>query len=431
MKKNIFAAIILLVVAMLVPIFAGAANSSAGYAFTDVDVNGVDMANNPTVYAERGELVYVKVDLQAAQNVKGVNVKTWIGGYEYDDVRAVTEMFDVEQGVTYPIVLAFKVPTDIDGSKEYTLHIEAYDKDNQYEQEYALRIKEKRHLIDIQDAIFNPGLTLKNSDPLFVVVRLKNMGDKEEKDIRVEASIPSLGLSQRTYVDKLTKTDTSDDENSESSDALYLDLSNVSPGTYKLRVTAEYNNGHDVVGKEYSLVVQEGRQSLSASSLIVGASQKSMTVSAGSDAVYKVSVANLADEPVALEAELAGVDSWANYKVEPALIVVPGSSKSDFVVTVSPNQEAQGRHQFVLTLKQAGKPVSQVAFEAVVQGGASNTMNSLKTGLEITFIILLVIAVVLAVVIGVQRISSRKEDEGFTSNGGDASSLAPEPSTYY
>jgi len=422
MNAKILTAMVLLFVA-LIP----SATAQAGYLFTDIDVNGIDMENSPIVYVERGEVVRVKVDLKALEDIDDLRVKAWIGGYEYGDVKETTSIFDVEEGITYPVVLSFKTPTDIDASKEYTLHIEAYDKDNQYEEEYTLRVKEKRHLINIQDVIFNPGLTIKNTDPLFVVVRLENMGDNKEEDIRVEVSIPELGISQATYVDELTKADDDDDESSDSSDALYLDLEGVEQGVYKLRVIAEYNRGHDVAGREYALVVKEGDKKTVETPLIVGVTQKSKIIAEGTTGTYQVSIANLGDTTVALTAELTGADTWASSFVEPELAVVPSSSKSELVVSITPNKDTQGKHQFLLTLKDGDKVIKQVAFETVVRGSTSSgAWAGVKTGLEIAFIVLLIIAIVLAVVMGIQKASTRKEELPSTE-----SQLAPEPATYY
>jgi hypothetical protein len=410
-----------------------ASAASAGYKFTDVDVNGIDMAKSPVVYVERNGNVQVKVDLEALGAVDGVKVKAWIGGYEYGDIKATTSLFDVEAGVTYPVLLAFGIPSDIDASKEYTLHIEAYDKDNQYEQEYVLRVKEKRHLVEIQDVIFNPGLTVKNTEPLFVVVRLENMGDKKEEDIKVEVSIPALGISQRTYVDELTKTDEDEDESSDSTDALYLDLSDVNPGIYKLRVTAEYNKGYDVNGIEYNLVVEGSSPFSTEGSVLVGTTPRSVVAQEESTAAYTVSVANLGEKAVVLQAELTGVDGWASSTMEPSLVVVPSGSKSDIEIKVTPNKNTQGKHQFLLLLKDnEGRLVKQVGFETVVKGKASGAWGSIKTGLEIAFIVLLVIAIILAVVISIQK-ASKKEGEEETSSESPSidSQFAPEPATYY
>lgn len=423
MKMKIMSVFILFLLALVVPNVA----AQAGYQFTDVDVNGIDMANSPIVYVARDEIVHVKLDLEATEDAEDLKVKAWIGGYEYGDVKATTEMFDVEEGVTYPVILAFRVPKDIDASKEYTLHIEAYDKDDSHEEEYVLRIKEKRHLLDIQDVIFSPGLTVENTEPLFVVVRLENMGENKEEDIRVEVSIPELGISQRTYVDELTQVDDDDEESSESSDSLYLDLEGVEPGVYKLIVTAEYNRGHDIVGQEFNLVVKEGKDTPAQNPLIVGTTQSSKLIQAGAETTYQVSIANLGEDAVALTAELAGVDSWSDSSLEPELVVVPASSKSDILVKVTPNKDAQGKHQFLLTIKDQDEVVKQVALEAVVRGKASTAWSGVKTGLEIAFIVLLVIAVILAIIIGIQKASTRKEEE----TTGTESSLAPEPATYY
>ncbi len=59
---------------------------------------------------------------------------------------------------------------------------------------YILRIKETRHLLAIRDIIVRPGTSVDSGRPLFVIVRVENMGANKEEDIRVNVAIPDLGI---------------------------------------------------------------------------------------------------------------------------------------------------------------------------------------------------------------------------------------------
>src|SRR3990167_9047021 len=156
--------------------------------------------------------------------------------------------------------MKLSIPKDIDASKDYELRIKVYNGDYSLEQIYTLRIEAPRHLLKINDVIFTPGLSLNVDQPLFASVRIENLGDKDEEDIKVEVSVPQLGKSGITYIDELVKNE--DDNNnrddyqtSESSDSIYLDLRGAQPGTYDLIVKVEYDRGHREITKNYQLVI--------------------------------------------------------------------------------------------------------------------------------------------------------------------------------
>ncbi|MBL7147712.1 MAG: hypothetical protein ISS82_02705, partial [Nanoarchaeota archaeon] len=252
--KKLLGILLLSIIALVIPALSVSAQS---FEIIDVDVEGMSVAEGDIIYVERGDNLNIRVEIKANVSTEDLKVKAWIGGYEYDDIEDISDMFDLDAGVKAAKYLNLEIPEDIDSNDEYTLKIEAYNKYEENEWfEITLKIEAQRHNLDIQDVIFSPGLSLDANTPLFVQVRLENLGDKKEEDIRVEVSIPALGITQVDYIDELVAyEDDDDEETSESTDSLYLDLSNAQPGTYTLNVNVEYNNGHSEILESYDLTI--------------------------------------------------------------------------------------------------------------------------------------------------------------------------------
>jgi len=433
--KKLLNVLVFLLVATL---FATSAN--AQYNFKDIEVNGVDMAIPPVdtqiVYVERGDNINIRVELSQDFNdgailpqlpqfidVENVKVKAWIGGYEYGDIEYTTEVFDMDPNVIYVKNLALKIPEDINPTDDYTLNIEVYDKDGNKELGYTLRINEQRHSLNFVDVIFNPGLSVRSDQPLFVTTRIENLGDKKEEDVKVSVSIPELGISQRTFINELTtfineltQTDNSDDEeSSESTEALFVDLNGVKPGTYNLVVKAEYNRGHSSIEKTYQLTVKEPlRQAQPRENFIVDVAEKSKDFEAGQGAAYKISLANLGSEARLLTLEVAGVDAWGTARVDPnSMTVEKDSSREAFVYVTAKENAESGNKMFTVRVKDGNTVLKEVQLQANVKGKqivSPDTTKSLRTGLEIGFVILLIILVILGIILAINKMRGGKED---------------------
>ena len=400
-------------------VFATSVN--AVYTFNKVQVNGVDMiavlpAVSPVVYVERGDSVNIMAQFANTVDAKDVRVKAWIGGYEFGNIEYTTGLFDVIASTTYSKSLLLKIPDDLDATQDYTLHVSVYDKVTSQEVSYTLRIARQRHELNFVDIIFNPGLTVRNDQPLFVTVRVENLGNKDENDVRVIAAIPELGISQRTFLSDLRANDPNDasqEHNSESSEALFLDLSDVASGNYNVVVKVEYNRGHDFIEKIFPLTVKEGKGRVTVKEeLVVDAAQKVMDIKAGQGAVYKVSLANLGSETQKLTLEVNGVDEWGTARADPSsLTVEPNSNMEAFVFVSAKEDAATANKLFTVRVKNGNTVVKELQLQANVNGQSVDANSSLKSGLEVGFVVLLIILVILGIILAVNKLRSKDESE--------------------
>ncbi|MBU2634288.1 MAG: hypothetical protein KJ674_03515 [Nanoarchaeota archaeon] len=387
-----------------------------------VEINGFDMnLINPeasTIYAERGESVTVKVMLHADYDADDLKVKAWIGGYEYDDIEDVSSMFDILENVSVMKTLTLDLPDNMDASEDYALHVKVYNSNDDVEAEFTLQIEEQRHNLEILDVMFTPGLTLDNEDSLFTTVRVKNWGDKDEDDVKVTVSIPELGISQSTYIDELAAHEDSlenddDEEDSESSNALYLNLEGKAAGTYTLYVNVEYNNGYDEVEEDYILVLNGGVtvDDVTGAETIIEASISNKNVAQGDGVVYTIDVANLGDSSNVYSIQVVGLDTWGTYRVDPSLTTVNAGGTGQLYVYVSANEDASlGSHVFTAKVKENGVTVKDINLEANVgEGVKASGWSNIITGLEIGFIVLLIILVILGLIIAITKMGRREE----------------------
>ena len=330
MKKQLKSVALLFI--LLVSVFTGAgigkvsAADATAYVITNVQVNDIDLDvgsdTNPVVHLERGETATVEVLLQGRgsydQNAKGVDnvrVRAWLGGYEYGDVSDESDIFKVMPGQVYRKVLRINVPEDIRTS-DYTLYVEAFDDDDRTKVTFKFDLAEQRHSLVIQDVIFNPGLEIDAGKTLFSSVRVENLGDKKEEDVKVVMSIPELGLSAKTYIDQLVTQDQEDktvrdsEESSMSSDELWIKIPNdVKAGEYEVKIAIVYDRGHRTIEESFLLNVNGGQATTptTQADTVITLDSVSQSVEAGKVAVYKVMIANLGNEAKTFSLEVGDV----------------------------------------------------------------------------------------------------------------------------
>ena len=414
MIKKILSIFLVLVLSLSGLVFnAKDVNAEPLFRVMDIDVDNTDMSDVNVLYVERGDTLNIRVETETVEplpigfiSIKDVRIKAEIDGYEYDDIEDSSEMFDMEAGVRYVKHLTLSIPEDIDASEDYKLRVRVYNQDYEIDTSYELRVKSQRHLLNIQDVIFTPGLVLNTNQPLFTTVRVENMGDNKEEDVRVEVSVPELGRSGITYIDELVSVENDDEETSASSDTIYMDLRGAKSGIYELFVKVEYNRGHDEVTKSYQLVIDGATV---ASGFIVESAEKSISSESGQGIVYKIDIANMGSDAKSFTAEVSGLN-WGNYRVDPTPVVVQAGSNGEMFIYVSPNEDVIGQNTFTVNVKEGSNVVKTINFEANISKEKSEWSNVL-TGLEIGFVVLLIILVILGIILAVTRMNKKEDEE--------------------
>ena len=224
---------------------------------TDIDdFEGCGCTNQLDI--ERNQDFTLKLELFGWQDSKDVEIRAFISGYEFNDVNAINDQigpFDFFENVTYVKKMKLTLPDDVNVDK-YLLRVVISDRNGWAQAyNYALSVDTKRHDVKIKDVTLSPGNSVKASQALLARIRVENKGQKEERDIKVSASLPALGVSAAGYVDKVK----SDDE--KESEELFLKLPKCAdPGVYDLNVDVWYNDGHNKVSQSTKVTVLENEQ---------------------------------------------------------------------------------------------------------------------------------------------------------------------------
>lgn len=400
----------------------------------NVEISGTDVEDGDVINVERGEKVDVDVTFAPEFDYNDVRVKAWLGGYEYDDVKDVSGIFDAEEGVTYKKSLELSIPEDIaikddDSERDtYDIRVEAYNDDDSIRKTFTLRVKEQRHRLAIQDIIVRPGSTVQAGGSLFTTVRVENMGDKKEEDIKVSVSIPDLGLSQRVYIDELTSDEEDDDEEtSMSSEEMLLRIpQDAKTGFYPIEVDVSYNRGHDTVTATSKIFVQGTEKAVEQpqeAKTVVGTDATSKAIKQGEEVAYKVTIANMGSKPQVYSLEVSGEKIWGSSRVDPAFLKVQNDATGEMYVYMRANSDAPaGKNTFTLKVKADDTVVEEKTLTADVAAKEAPTaqVGGLRNALIIGFGVLVVLLIIIGLIVLFNRMGREEEPGEIPSSEGQA-----------
>ena len=191
---------------------------------------------------ERDQDFTLKLELYASAAAKDVEIRAFISGYEFNDVNAISEQigpFDFAEGVRYIKKMTLTLPDDVDVAQYYLRVVisDRYGEELIYR--YTLNVNAPRHNMKVQDITLSSSAA-QAGQALLASVRLENQGQKDESDVKVVLSIPSLSISATDYVEEIAN------DEQEETEEMFLRLPKCAePGVYDLNVEALYNDGHD------------------------------------------------------------------------------------------------------------------------------------------------------------------------------------------
>lgn len=394
------------------------------YDQADFSTGSVDDLNALAV--KEGDVLSIDVSLEANQTLKDVQIVAELTGYEYSDSENLddrTSTFDMEVPVdahgvptgttTESKTLEITLPKKLDKDR-YLLRLRVDDKDSASLDKYVvLQIEPSRHGVDIKDVAFSPGTTVKAGRSLLANVLLENYGDRLEKDVKVTVSIPELGVSATQYVDELE----TDNHNIDYKDVeeMFLPIpADAAEGTYDVEVAVEYNDLRETVTKTYTVKVLGNEQFQTSDKLVLAVGPETQTVAAGKTATYGIALTNAGATSKAYTLSVV-TGSWATATVSDSLVVLsPGQNKVVYVDVAAAADATVGEHVTSVAVKSGEDVLENVALKATVVPGVSvdnATSFSLRNGLEIALIVLVVLLVVIGLIVGFSRLRKDEEDE--------------------
>ncbi|MBI4447400.1 hypothetical protein HY643_00315 [Candidatus Woesearchaeota archaeon] len=350
------------------------------YTIEKVKVDGIEV-NGDRAHLEIGQNVDVEVFAKGnSSEPRDVNIRVWVGGYEYGDLEAVSDLFDIEQGVMYREKLTLSVPDDLEaGDNNYTLHIEIYDSEDKVEKTFALYVEETRHLLKILDVKLDPKISVDAGKKISAIVRVKNVGAKKEEDIKVVFKIPDLGIVDHTFINELVNEESNaDEENSASTEKIYLDIPEDTPtGEYNAVVEVIYDNGHEVA-KEISKILVNGKseeEKKLRESTKIEVEDPSKKIEQGQEGVFKISLANDGTEAQLYEIKVVGAKLWAEeIRIEQAFMrLEPKDEKAAYIYIKIKEDAKIGDQSFFVKILTDQTLIREIPLVAEIQPKKTET----------------------------------------------------------
>jgi len=207
----------------------------------EVEIDGVTIDPDQTNRLDllRDDEFKVRITFTVLEDLDDVEFEVAIFGYEYNDVERIVDRIsnsDYDAGITYVKRFDLSLPDEVD-EDDYKLRIIVADRySSVLIQNYNLKIDVERHKLKIEDVLLFPSSHIEAGRALLATVRVENKGERTEDDVRVEVSIPELGISGADYIDEI---DPNDEEETEE---IFMPVPVCAQsGTYLLEVLVSYD----------------------------------------------------------------------------------------------------------------------------------------------------------------------------------------------
>ncbi len=144
--------------------------------------------------------------------------------------------------------------------------------------------------------------------------------------------------------------------------------------------------------------------------LVLAVGPEVQTVAQGQTATYALALTNAGHTSKAYVLDVVTGD-WATASVSDALVVLePNKNKVVYVDVTVAADAAEGSHVASIALKSGEEVLETVSLTANVVAGSDDSF-SLRNGLEIALIVLVVLLVIIGLIIGFSRLRKDDEDE--------------------
>jgi len=416
----------------VVMVLAMALSASATVEILEVELDDTILSESGenSYSQDRGEEVNLKIKLTSDTPMKNVQVEAVIRGYDHDDlIQDISSSFDMKADTTYIKRLKIPVRYRLDPG-DYRLRVRVDDANGDTVfANFDLVVEAVRHDMIIRDVILNPENEVKAGRALLVSVRVENNGQKDEDDVKVQVSIPELGVSATSYIDEVEHENENDGgDDKRTSEEMFLRIpSDALTGEYTLRATVTYDEGDETVTKEVTVRVVGAASVADATdnrreekTIITLASDLQNVQAGGAEVSFPVTLTNAGSSSKVYTVMVDG-GNWGTFSVSPSNVLVVDSGESKAVsVNVGVNANAAaGLQTFLLTVQADGKVLKQIPLKANVAPAGKDYQkgNKVKTGLEVGLIVLLILVVVIGLILGFTR---RSSDDDSNKEDGDS-----------
>ncbi|MBW2964067.1 hypothetical protein KY363_01280 [Candidatus Woesearchaeota archaeon] len=226
-----------------------------------------------SIKVDPGDSLSIEIDLEnlyprsSDNEIRDIRVTAYIDDIDDGDTIDDSDETDVYSGRDRTVKLRLKIPEDASSYKNYDLVIEAEGEDenrtvhsDSIEIELEVNRKENElvfETLQVGDADCNGNLRVK--------LEIQNTGEEEEKDVEL-----SLSTERGTaWSDTFDLESINDDIDGESrySEAVTLDVDDLSPGSHYLKVQALYDNERKSLDRNVLFNVDDCRATVTGSTV--------------------------------------------------------------------------------------------------------------------------------------------------------------------
>jgi len=403
-----------LLIALLLSLVLVSAVNALPVTLDKVEVDDVELSASAVnrLSVERGQDVEVEVRLSSSDKLKNVEVEAFLSGFEYNDVSRVsdlTQVFDMDTNVTYVKKLRLKL-SDLVEEDDYKLRIIVSDRNNdELVENFALKVDVPRHGLKIKNLVQTPEGSVRAGQALLAKVRLRNMGEKDERDVKVTFSLPDLGVSGTTFVDEVENND-----KEEESEEVYLRLPKCAKeGTYLLKVDVEFDNNHRKVSetKPVTLLANEDCKEGTSQQKSVTLGSSLENVKRGGSALFPVTLTN--NEKTSKSFSLnVNAPQGLTVKVSPTSTVLlnAGETQTIYVTVASDQTTPLGALSLSGSVTSGSDVLQQLTFTLNVGDDSSASALNVKDVLQVALVVLLALLILVGLVFAFSRLKDNGEE---------------------
>ncbi len=373
---------------------------------------------------ERGETFEVKVSLDAISSVKDVEINAFITGFDSSTEQMTDSVrpFDLGERESTVKRLSLKLPDRADEDR-YKLRVVISDRFSEpIVKNYNIKIQPSDTRVVVTAFELSPEDELQAGRAILATVRVKNLGDSSEDDIKIKVSIPELGISATPdFVDEL------DSDESVTSEEFFLKTGSCAkPGVYDAVAEVTFDDGDEKITSRKSITVtrgvcdavgsESGQTQVSGKTTIAYSAEGQSAVAGGSAASYPITITNSGTATKAFVLSVDGAD-WADFKVSPSNLVTvkAGSTQTVYVLASARAGTQSGERVFTVSVKDSSDTVLQtLALKADVVSSSSGAAPSIKSALTIGLVVIVAILVLVGLILAFRRVKGGEEGESQT-----------------
>jgi len=357
-------------------------------------------------------------DIEVEWGIWSNELNDWV--LELDDEKDFDLKKDDEKIITVSFTIDNKLDIDLDDLEAEDLVLivsakgeEQADDGNDFEV-CSLASEEIDFMIDTDfiivrniefPEIVTPGQTFE------ITADVWNVGSDEQEDIEITVKIDSLNFAEIFTMDI--------DEFEDESLKFQVTVPNdATSGSHIIRFTVRDDDGdifetdEDEDESVYITSIKVEGENMATPTVTIVAELTSEAI-AGKELIVKTTITNTGDSTVAYQILATDLDDWATLgSIEPRSFTLPAGQSTEVTITLLPNADAEGSHEFTIQTVYEGISTEQT-FEAEIKSSSaagftgSAIGSNIKDNWFIWVIALINIVLVILIVVVAVRMASR------------------------